>query len=170
MPLDIIYEDVDIIVVDKPAGLTVHPAPGHPSSTLVNALLSHYPRLAEISNSARPGIVHRLDKDTSGLMIVAKNAAAQLNLVNQFKTREVVKVYCALVKGRLVPREGVIEAPIGRDPVDRKKMAVVTYGRPPALVTKLYDIWMAILSLRPNWILAVRTKFVFTLLPSAFPW
>ncbi len=129
IPLNIIYEDDDLLVVDKPAGLAVHPAPGHPSHTLVNAILSHLPSLAEISNSLRPGIVHRLDKDASGLMLVAKNNAAQLNLINQFKARSVVKAYLVLVKGRLTPEDGIIEAPIGRDPRNRKRMAVVTEGR-----------------------------------------
>ncbi len=129
IPLDIIYEDDDLLVVDKPAGLAVHPAPGHPSHTLVNAVLSHLPSLAETSNSLRPGIVHRLDKDASGIMVVAKNNAAQLNLINQFKARSVVKAYLVLVKGRLTPENGIIEAPIGRDPRNRKRMAVVAEGR-----------------------------------------
>jgi len=129
IPLDIIYEDDDLIVVDKPAGLTVYPAPGHPSHTLLNAILSHFPHLADTGDSLRPGIVHRLDKDTSGVMLVAKNKVAQLNLIDQFKKRSVVKVYMALVKGHLTPEDGVIEAPIGRDPRNRKRMAVVTEGR-----------------------------------------
>lgn len=125
IPLNIIYEDDDLLVVDKPAGLAVHPAPGHPSHTLVNAILSHLPGLAEISDSERPGIVHRLDKDASGIMVVAKNNTAQLNLIDQFKARSVVKAYLVLVKGRLTPEDGLIEAPIGRDPRNRKRMAVV---------------------------------------------
>ena len=129
IPLDIIYEDDDLLVVDKPAGLAVHPAPGHPGHTLVNALLSHLPGLAETSDSLRPGIVHRLDKDASGIMVVAKNNAAQLNLIDQFKARSVVKAYLVLVKGHLTPDDGVIEAPIGRDPRNRKRMAVVAEGR-----------------------------------------
>jgi 23S rRNA pseudouridine1911/1915/1917 synthase len=129
IPLDIIYEDDDLLVVDKPAGLAVHPAPGHPSHTLVNAILSHLPGLAETSDSLRPGIVHRLDKDASGVMLVAKNNAAQLNLINQFKAHSVVKAYLVLVKGHLTPEDGVIEAPIGRDPSNRKRMAVVAEGR-----------------------------------------
>ncbi len=129
IPLNIIYEDDDLLVVDKPAGLAVHPAPGHPSHTLVNAVLSHLPGLAETSDSLRPGIVHRLDKDASGVMLVAKNNTAQLNLIDQFKARSVVKAYLVLVKGRLTPEDGVIEAPIGRDPRNRKRMAVVTEGR-----------------------------------------
>ena len=129
IPLNIIYEDDDLLVVDKPAGLAVHPAPGHLSHTLVNAILSHLPSLAEPSDSLRPGIVHRLDKDASGVMVVAKNNAAQLNLINQFKARSVVKAYLVLVKGHLTPEDGIIEAPIGRDPRNRKRMAVVTKGR-----------------------------------------
>ncbi|GAI39288.1 unnamed protein product, partial [marine sediment metagenome] len=129
IPLNIIYEDDDLLIVDKPAGLAIHPAPGHPSHTLVNAILSHLPSLAEISDSERPGIVHRLDKDASGVMLVAKNNAAQLNLINQFEARSVVKAYVVLVKGHLTPEDGIIEAPIGRDPRNRKRMAVVTKGR-----------------------------------------
>jgi len=129
IPLNIIYEDDDLLVVDKPAGLTIHPAPGHPSHTLVNAILFHFPHLADIGDSLRPGIVHRLDKDASGVMLVAKNNAAQLNLINQFKARSVVKAYLVLVRGHLTPENGVIEAPIGRDPGNRKRMAVVTGGK-----------------------------------------
>ena len=129
IPLHIIYEDDDLLVVDKPAGLTVHPAPGHPSNTLVNAILSHFPRLTEISDSLRPGIVHRLDKDTSGVMLVAKSSVAQANMAEQFRTRSVAKAYQALVKGHLTPADGIIEASIGRDPRNRKRMAVVVRGR-----------------------------------------
>jgi 23S rRNA pseudouridine1911/1915/1917 synthase len=129
MPLNILYEDDDILVVDKPAGLTVHPAPGHPGHTLVNAILAHFPHLADIGDSLRPGIVHRLDRDTSGVMLVAKNRAAQADLAEQFKARSVAKVYLVLVKGHLTPESGIIEAPIGRDPRNRKKMAVVSQGR-----------------------------------------
>jgi len=129
IPINIIYEDDDLLVVDKPAGLTVHPAPGHTSHTLVNALLSHLPHLADTGDSLRPGIVHRLDKDTSGLMLVAKNSKAQEHLIGQFKLRSVTKAYMVLVKGHLTPETGVIEANIGRDPRNRKKMAVVEGGR-----------------------------------------
>ena len=127
IPLDIIYEDDDLLVIDKPAGLTVYPAPGHRSHTLVNAILSHFPELP--GSSLRPGIVHRLDKDTSGLIMVAKNSTAQLNLINQFKVRSVGKAYLVLVKGHLTPEYGAIEAAIGRDPRNRKRMTVVTEGR-----------------------------------------
>jgi 23S rRNA pseudouridine1911/1915/1917 synthase len=129
IPLKIIYEDDDLLAVDKPAGLTVHPAPGHPGHTLVNAILAHFPRLADIGDSLRPGVVHRLDKDTSGVMLVAKNSAAQANLARQFKSHSVTKAYLVLVKGKLEPESGIIEADIGRDPRDRKKMAVVAQGR-----------------------------------------
>lgn len=129
IPLNILYEDDDLLVVDKPAGLTVHPAPGHLAHTLVNAILSHFPHLADISDSLRPGIVHRLDRDTSGVMLVAKNKVAQDNLIDQFKTRVIVKAYLALVKGRLTPERGIIEAPVGRNPRNRKRMAVVSGGR-----------------------------------------
>jgi len=130
IPLHIVYEDEDLLVVDKPPGLTVHPAPGHPDHTLINALLSHVPHLAQMDDSLRPGIVHRLDKDTSGLMLVAKSRAAQLNLIEQFKTRSVVKAYLVLVKGHLTPEKGIIDAAIGRDARNRKRMAVVMEGRP----------------------------------------
>jgi 23S rRNA pseudouridine1911/1915/1917 synthase len=130
IPVKVVYEDDDLLVVDKPHGLTTHPSPGQTGHTLVNALLSYYPKLAEMGDSLRPGIVHRLDKDTSGLIIVAKNSQAQLNLINQFKNHSVKKTYLTLVKGHLTPEQGIIEAPIGRDPADRKRMAVVTAGRP----------------------------------------
>ncbi len=129
IPLSIIYEDKDLVVVDKPAGLPVHPAPGHPGRTLVNAILYHYPRLAGTGDSFRPGIVHRLDKDTSGLVLVARNETARACLAAQFKNRTVHKVYRALVKGRLTPGTGVIEAALGRDARNRKRMAVLAEGR-----------------------------------------
>ena len=129
IPVSIIYEDDDLLVVDKPSGLAVHPAPGHPNHTLVNAILPHLSGLAEASDSLRPGVVHRLDKDASGIMVVAKNNTAQLNLINQFKAHSVGKVYLVLVKGHLTPENGLIEAPIGRDPRNRKRMAVVADGR-----------------------------------------
>ena len=129
MPLDIVYEDGDILVVDKPAGLTVHPAPGHPGHTLANAILSYLPALAEDTGTLRAGLVHRLDRDTSGLLVVAKNRAAQADLSDQFKARTVSKSYLVLVRGRLSPQSGVIEANIGRDPRHRQRMAVVERGR-----------------------------------------
>ena len=129
IPVDVIYEDDDLLVIDKPAGLVVHPSPGHTAHTLVNALLARCPSLADFDEAMRPGIVHRLDRDTSGLMIIAKNSSAQQYLINQFKMRSVSKYYLVLVKGRLTPSQGVIEAPVGRDPFNRKRMAVVTGGR-----------------------------------------
>jgi 23S rRNA pseudouridine1911/1915/1917 synthase len=129
IPLKIVYEDNDLLVVDKPAGLAVHPAPGHPSHTLANAVLSYLPGLAEDADSLRPGIVHRLDKDTSGLIIVAKNRLAHENLSDQFKSRAVSKSYLVLVRGKLTPESGIIEAAIGRDPRNRQRMAVVSRGR-----------------------------------------
>jgi len=129
IPLKVVYEDKDLIVVDKPAALLVHPAAGQHTGTLVNAILARCPDLGEINGSIRPGIVHRLDKDTSGLMMVAKNEAAQRSLSRQIKQRSIKKVYLALVLGHLSPERGAIDAPIGRHPGDRKRMAVVSGGR-----------------------------------------
>lgn len=129
IPLDVVHEDQDMLVVDKPPGLPVHPAVGHPNHTLVNALLAHCPDLTGIGGKLRPGIVHRLDKDTSGLLMVAKNAKAHLSLTNQLKERTVKKGYITLVKGHPAVQEGTIEAPISRDPRNRKRMAVVGKGR-----------------------------------------
>jgi 23S rRNA pseudouridine1911/1915/1917 synthase len=129
IPLKIVYEDADLLVVDKPAGLPVHPAPGHPSHTLINAILNYLPALGADADSLRPGIVHRLDKDTSGLLLVAKNRLAQANLSQQFKNRTVKKTYITLVRGKLTPERGTIEAAIGRDPSHRQRMAVVAKGR-----------------------------------------
>jgi 23S rRNA pseudouridine1911/1915/1917 synthase len=129
IPLNILYEDTDLMVIDKPAGLTVHPAPGHPGHTLVNAVLNYLPGLADNEDTLRPGIVHRLDKDTSGLILVAKNRIVQASLSEQFSSRSVAKSYLALVKGRLTPEKGSIEAAVGRDPRHRQRMAVVARGR-----------------------------------------
>ena len=129
IPLDIVYQDQALLVVNKPAGLTVHPSPGHSSDTLVNALLAIYPDLPGIGGEQRPGIVHRLDKDTSGLMMVAKSARAHNGLSQQIKDRRIRKGYLALVSGKLAPDEGLIDAPIARDPRHRKRMAVVQEGR-----------------------------------------
>jgi 23S rRNA pseudouridine1911/1915/1917 synthase len=129
LPLRIVYEDDDLLVVDKPAGMPVHPSAGHSSHTLVNALLAHSPELSRAGDRERPGIVHRLDKDTSGLIIVAKNDAAHVALARALKERRVEKTYIALVEGRLEPHQGVIDAPVARHPVQRKKMAVVAGGR-----------------------------------------
>jgi 23S rRNA pseudouridine1911/1915/1917 synthase len=129
LPLRIVYEDPDLLVVDKPAGMPVHPGPGHLKGTLVNAVLAHCPGLSGIGGALRPGIVHRLDKDTSGLIIVAKNDRAHQSLQRQLKERVVEKRYLALVRGDLRPDEGVIAAPIARDPRYRKRMAIVAGGR-----------------------------------------
>jgi 23S rRNA pseudouridine1911/1915/1917 synthase len=128
--LDVIYEDDVLLAVSKPAGMVVHPALGHPSGTLVNAVLAHCPQVAEVGGPDRAGIVHRLDKDTSGLILVAKDDETRAALQRQFKRRQVAKTYLALVEDHMQPREGVIDAPIGRDKRQRKKMAVVRSGRP----------------------------------------
>jgi 23S rRNA pseudouridine1911/1915/1917 synthase len=129
MPLDIVYEDDDVIVIDKPAGMVVHPAPGNPDRTLVNALLAHCGEtLAGIGGVRRPGIVHRLDKDTSGLMVAAKNDAAHASLTQQFAGRAIERLYRAVVWGQPRPAEGEIAGAIGRDPLNRKRMAVVARG------------------------------------------
>ena len=129
IPLDVIYEDSDLLVVNKPAGLTVHPAPGHRDGTLVNAVLALCPDLQGIGGTLRPGIVHRLDKNTSGLMVVAKNGRAHATLAAQLKRRRFTKRYLALVHGTPKPAEALIDAPIGRHQKNRKKMAVVAGGR-----------------------------------------
>ncbi len=126
IPLNILYQDIDIVVLNKPAGLVVHPAPGHGSGTLVNALLYHCPDLEGIGGEIRPGIVHRLDKDTSGTMVVAKNAEALEALAKQFKNRTVRKKYVALVYGEFKKDAGTIDLPIGRHPVHRKLMSTTT--------------------------------------------
>ena len=122
--LDIVYEDADLLVINKAAGMVVHPAPGHADDTLVNALLAYRPELQEIGGEQRPGIIHRLDKDTSGLMIVAKNTRALTALTEQMQRHEVVKRYLALVEGSMPLDQGSIDAPIGRDPRHRQQMAV----------------------------------------------
>jgi 23S rRNA pseudouridine1911/1915/1917 synthase len=129
IPLSVAYEDDDLLVIDKPAGLVVHPAPGHPSGTLVNALLARWRTFKGLKGDLRPGIVHRLDKDTSGLLMVAKNDASMLKLTTQIKDRRIKKEYLALVEGRLEPAQGRIEAPVGRHPTQRQHMAVVHGGR-----------------------------------------
>jgi 23S rRNA pseudouridine1911/1915/1917 synthase len=126
IPLDILYEDADLLVLNKPAGLVVHPAPGHPAGTLVHALLHHCPDLLAIGQERRPGIVHRLDKETSGLMVVAKTDAAMASLAGQFEKRKVKKTYLALVHGHVKQTEARIATEIGRHERDRKRMAVRT--------------------------------------------
>jgi 23S rRNA pseudouridine1911/1915/1917 synthase len=129
IPLDILYEDGDLLVINKPAGMTVHPAPGHASATLVNAILAHCDDLSGVGGVLRPGIVHRLDRDTSGVILVAKNDAAHRSLVQQLKARTIEKTYVALVEGTPRPSQGTIEAPIARDPRNRQRMAIVEGGR-----------------------------------------
>ncbi len=130
IPLDVVYEDEDVIVVNKPAGLVVHPAPGHPDGTLVNALLYHCgDSLSGIGGEKRPGIVHRIDRDTSGLIIAAKNDAAHAFLSAQLSDHTLARTYECLVVGNLKQDSGTVDAPIGRHPSDRKKMAVVSGGR-----------------------------------------
>ena len=129
IPLDVLYEDNDILVVNKPPGMTVHPSPGHTTSTLVNAILSHCDDLSGIGGVARPGIVHRLDRDTSGVILVAKNDGAHNGLSTQLRERKVEKTYMALVEGTPKPPVGIIDAAIGRDPRNRKRMSIVEGGR-----------------------------------------
>jgi 23S rRNA pseudouridine1911/1915/1917 synthase len=126
--LDIVYEDSDLLVVNKAAGMVVHPAPGHRADTLVNALLAYRPELRDAGGGQRPGIIHRLDKDTSGLIIVAKNIRALAALTEQMQRREVVKRYLALVVGSMPLDQGSIDAPIGRDPRHRQQMAITAVG------------------------------------------
>lgn len=130
IPLDVVYEDDHILVINKPRGMVVHPAAGHWGGTMVNAILSRCPGLKGIGGEVRPGIVHRLDKDTTGLLVVAKDEVALKDLQAQIKDRKVKRQYVALLKGRLNADEGSIDAPIGRHPSNRKKMAVVQGGRP----------------------------------------
>lgn len=129
MDLDIVYEDADLLVVNKPKGMVVHPSLGHYSGTLVNGLLYHCQDLSGINGVLRPGIVHRLDKDTSGLLMVAKHDQAHLSLAEQLKAHTVKREYIALVHGRLKHAQGTIDAPIGRDPKDRQRMGVVATGK-----------------------------------------
>jgi 23S rRNA pseudouridine1911/1915/1917 synthase len=133
IPIQVVYEDDDLLVVDKPAGMVVHPSAGHPTGTLVHALLgraaSRNESLGSVAGVGRPGIVHRLDRDTSGLLVVAKTDAAQAALMSQFGQRQVDKEYVALVRGEAPAARGRIEAPVGRDPRDRQRMAVVARGR-----------------------------------------
>jgi len=131
IPLDVVYEDSDVIVVNKPKGLVVHPAPGHPDGTLVNALLYHCgDSLSGIGGELRPGIVHRIDRDTSGLIIAAKNDYAHQKLAAQLQDHTLARIYACIVTGNLREERGTVDAPIGRHPTDRKKMAVISGGRP----------------------------------------
>ena len=134
IPLDVVYEDGDLIVINKPRGLVVHPAPGHPDGTLVNALLYHCgDSLSGIGGQRRPGIVHRIDKDTSGLLIVAKNDFAHQGLSAQLADHSLCREYEALVRGNFKQDSGTIDKPIGRHPIDRKRMAVTDKNSKPAV-------------------------------------
>jgi 23S rRNA pseudouridine1911/1915/1917 synthase len=140
IPLDIVFENDDLLVVNKPAGMVVHPAAGHESGTLVHAALAHAPEMEGINGEERPGVVHRLDKDTSGLILLAKNDRAQRWLQDQFRLRKVKKVYMALVDGHPPTPQGRVEAPIGRDPSHRKQMAVVPITRGREAVTEYFTL------------------------------
>ncbi|MDO4667252.1 MAG: RluA family pseudouridine synthase [Streptococcus sp.] len=130
IPLEIVYQDADVLVVNKPQGMVVHPSPGHTSGTLVNALMYHVKDLSGINGILRPGIVHRIDKDTSGLLMIAKNDSAHLKLAEELKNKKSLRKYWAIVHGNLPNDRGVIEAPIGRSEKDRKKQAVTAKGKP----------------------------------------
>ena len=144
IPLTIVFEDRDVLVLDKPAGLVVHPAPGNQDGTLVNALLAHCGDALAIGGERRPGIVHRLDKDTSGVMVVAKTDLAMAALADAFATRSLERAYTALCWGVPAPSEGQIEGAIGRDPRDRKRMAIVSRGGKPALTRyRIERLWGA---------------------------
>lgn len=138
MNLDIVFEDDDVIIVNKPQGMVVHPAPGHENGTLVNGLLDHAP-LATVNGELRPGIVHRIDKDTSGLLMVAKNDQAMLSLSAQLKAKTNQRKYLAIVHGNFKEEAGTINAPIGRSKKDRKKMAIVEDGRPAVTHFKVLE-------------------------------
>ena len=127
--LSVIYEDESLIVIDKPAGLSVHPGPGHPDGTLINAVMALCPDISGVGEENRPGIVHRLDMDTSGVIVVAKNDRSHRSLSDQFKNRTVAKKYVALVEGNMYQKKAIIDGPIGRDPHNRKKMAIIENGR-----------------------------------------
>ncbi len=142
LPLDIVFEDEHLVVVNKAAGMVVHPAPGHRSGTLVNALLWHVPNLSGVGGRARPGIVHRLDRDTSGLLVVAKTDAAHRRLADALRARRIKRLYQAACWGHVAEDTLVIDAPIGRDPNDRKRMAVVEGGRDAHTRVKVRERWL----------------------------
>lgn len=140
IPLEIVYEDDNLMVVNKPAGMVVHPAAGHGSGTLVHAALAHAPELEGVGGEQRPGVVHRLDKETSGLIVLAKNDRAHRWLQDQFRLRKVQKIYLALVDGAPPTPSGRVEAPVGRDPSHRKKMAVVPIARGREAVSEYHTV------------------------------
>lgn len=141
IPLEVVFEDASLLVVNKPAGLVVHPAPGHSHGTLVNALLFHIQDLSGIGGTLRPGIVHRLDRDTSGLMVVAKGDEAHIALSNAIRRREVRRIYRAVSWGHLAESPVTVDTPIGRDPKDRKRMAVVEGGRRAVTRIRIRERW-----------------------------
>jgi 23S rRNA pseudouridine1911/1915/1917 synthase len=141
MALDVVYEDADLLVINKPAGLTVHPGNGRPGGTLANALIARLPELAALGEGLRPGIVHRLDKDTSGLLVVARSPRALASLRGQLASRSLSRTYLALVAGRLPHGEGTIDAPIGRHPRHRTRMAVVSSGRPAVTRYRVVEVF-----------------------------
>ena len=143
IPLHVVFEDEDLLVVNKTAGMVVHPAPGHPNGTLVNALLHHVRDLTGIGGKLRPGIVHRLDKDTSGLMVVAKGDEAHVALSNAIRRREVRRIYRAVAWGHISESPVTVDAPVGRDPRDRRKMAVVEGGRRALTRIRIRERWPA---------------------------
>ncbi len=143
LPLDIVYQDASLLVVNKAPGMVVHPAPGHPSGTLVNALLHHVTDLSGIGGALRPGIVHRLDRDTSGLLVVAKDDRAHQGLSEALKERRVRRLYLAASWGHLPTTPLTIEAPVGRHPRDRKRMAVREDGRPASTLVTVRERWVA---------------------------
>ncbi len=140
IPLDVLFENSDVVVINKPAGMVVHPAAGHDRGTLVHALLGHLPDLEGIGGEERPGIVHRLDKETSGLMIVARNERAHRYLQDQFRLRRVEKTYLTLVDGRPPTPSGRIEAPIGRDPIQRKRMVILPPGKGREAISEYHTL------------------------------
>jgi len=153
IPLTVLYEDDDLLALDKPAGLVVHPASGHASGTLVNALLAHCPSLPGINGERRPGIVHRLDRDTSGVMVVAKTELAMRALVEAFKARTVRKEYAAIVWGTLAPTTGRVETLIGRSPTNRKKMSAT-----PASGRQAVTVYETVEAFGPASLLRVRIE------------
>jgi len=142
LPIEILYQDDDLLVVDKASGMVVHPAPGHRSGTLVNALLWHVPDIEGVGGRARPGIVHRLDRDTSGLLVVAKTDAAHRALSDAIKARRVKRFYLAAAWGHLAESPLVVDAPLGRDPRDRKRMAIVEEGRTATTRFEVRERWL----------------------------
>src|SRR5574341_1933669 len=143
IPLDVLYEDSDLVAINKPAGMVVHPATGNREGTLINAALYHWPEMTTAGSPERPAVVHRLDKDTSGVIVLAKTTAALRALQSQFKSRTVYKSYLALVDGVPSSSEGIIDAPIARDPRKRKRMAVVRGGRPARSIYRIVEAFNA---------------------------